>query len=372
MAKSSLLIEIGKRLEKCLEICREVNNGMETLRNLFSEFRLVPGNVKCYGDFLGDVLSGPVYTPYRRPYTISHYRKQMVNGIMKNKRKQCKGNPVNSVRDPRDVSVLFGFAGAVKSPVVFGFAGAGGVFPDGPVVVGCAASPCDVAPIGTTSLDGGTVITEYRSEGAFLRGVAPRDYGDLSGTMTEPCELKFLSNEGMPIEGSRSSVDFRASMPAPPGDTLNCMPGFGKAFPDEMVHENVIEISESLVDFAMISDDDVFRTGTQETKPKVSDDVELVAFYNDKTPVSGAHPFDGSAPSVGRFCCSKEPVLVEPVFADFQHKNKLLVTRVDNCMANFKSRMKHLFRKIPNLDIGISMGCHSEIGELGNVDGIKL
>ena len=39
-----------------------------------------------------------------------------------------------------------------------------------------------------------------------------------------------------------------------------------------------------------------------------------------------------------------------------------MVTRIDSCLANFKSRMKHLCNKIPNLDIGISMECHSGIG----------
>ena len=317
MAKSSLLIEIGKRLEKCLEICREVNNGMETLRNLFSEFRLVPGNVKCYGDFLGDVLSGPVYTPYRRPYTISHYRKQMANSVMKNKRKRVQGNPMNCVRDPWDVSVLFGDAGAVKSPAVFGVIGYTGAVKS-PVVfvdrllcqhVVVVEPSCDVAPMpfgsrsefidergsvpasseGTLYMAcdarGGSTYDD-QSEGAFLRGVAPREDGILPGPLSEPCELQVF-NESTPIEGSRSSLtDSRGLVPAPPGDTLYGVPSSSLAFLVDDVPEHVNGFSGSLVEFCpgfglspVISDIGVSPSSEQETMPsKVGDDDKLVAF----------------------------------------------------------------------------------------------
>ena len=250
MAKMSRLIQ--KQMERfVLEIGNIVDyiipKLIDDLEFVFSEMcadmfgsGLVNGDIKLWYGFLDDDGSG--HTPRRSPYTIAYHRKRFVEYGLKRKRKRARVNPVNSVRDPVDVSVL----------VVGVDAGAGGEFPEGPVVV-VAASPCDVAPIGTTSLDGGAVITEYRSEGKVSRGDGPRDADYLAGTNAEPSELAILSNVCTPI-GSRSLVDVRGLVPAPPGDTLHGMPtGFIKAFPVNDVPEHVNGFSESLVVFLLLN-----------------------------------------------------------------------------------------------------------------------
>ncbi len=313
----------------------------------YKYFTMSSLDVKRWYDDRG--LVDPSYTPRRIPYTIAYHRIQFRKQCFRQKRKHIKGMPVDFVRDPRDVFVNDFSTGAVKCPVDFGFSTGAVKCP-----VDFAASPCDVALPGDDNLDGSAFITEYRSEGKVFRGVGPQD-ANLAGTDAEPSELS--ANECMPV-GSRSSIDSQGLVPAPPGDTYVRMPIFSEEFPEnEIVPEHVIGFSESLVEpftngvSPVISDIGVFRT-TQEPPPV---DDELVAFYNDVSPVSGAHPFEGSAPSNGRFRCSKEPVLIETVFTDFQHENHKLVTRIDNCMANFKSRFKHLSGKIENLDIGIPM-----------------
>ena len=68
MAKTSFLLEFGNRLENCFELCGDLVNGVETLRNQFSKFSPVNVNRGCV-DFLCNV-SGPVYTPYPIPLAI--------------------------------------------------------------------------------------------------------------------------------------------------------------------------------------------------------------------------------------------------------------------------------------------------------------
>ena len=154
-----------------------------------------------------------------------------------------------------------------------GVAGAGGVFPEGPVgVVVLAASPCDVAPIGPTNLDGSS-ITEYEQrEGKLTTGVAPEIFDYLDASTSEPCELQVF-NESMPIEGSRSSfTDSRGLVPAPPGDTLYGVPSSSLAFLVDDVPEHVNGFSDSVVEFCpgfgpspVISDIGVSPSSQQET-----------------------------------------------------------------------------------------------------------
>ena len=225
----------------------KVETIIESLRDQFDDyFSMVNVNIRRFYEFLDDVGLEPAYTPRRLPYTIAHYRSQLMKRSLRNKRKHPLGNPMklvcHSIRDPRDVSVLV------------------------------AASPCDVALKMTTDLDGGTVITEYQCEGQVLTGVVPEDADYLDGTNGEPSELnQFLNIERMPI-GSRSLVDVRGLVPAPPGDTLYGVPSNGKAFPVDDVPEHVNGFSDSVVEFCpgfglspVISDIGVSPSSQQET-----------------------------------------------------------------------------------------------------------
>ena len=96
-----------------------------------------------------------------------------------------------------------------------------------------------------------------------------------------------------------------------------------EAFLDQKVPEHIDEFStDSSVKLSpMNSDIDVLATGNLETMPNDVD--KRVAFYNDVTPVSGAHPFvSDCAPLAVRFRCSERPLVGETCNADFLHDNK--------------------------------------------------
>ncbi len=91
------------------------------------------------------------------------------------------------------------------------------------------------------------------------------------------------------------------------------------AFLDEKVPEHIDGFStDSCVELSpMNSDSDVLATNNRETMPNSSTN-ELDAFYNSRTPESGAHPFVcDCAPLAVRFCCSKEPLVGKNSFYGF-------------------------------------------------------